>query len=143
MKQAARHSGLSRYRNYSVYDVTRIMGVTPQTVRRWIKQGLPALTDKRPFLILGADLVEFLKSRKADKQHCALDQCYCVKCRKPRPCAGAMAEFVPITASSGNLRALCPECSTLMHKRVSVAFLPELSKLLELSIEQVESTLIE
>jgi hypothetical protein len=30
-----------------------------------------------------------------------------------------MVEFVPITATSGNLRALCPECTSIMNRRIA------------------------
>ena len=31
-----------------------------------------------------------------------------------------MVDFLPITARSGNLRAICETCGTLMHRRASV-----------------------
>ena len=35
-----------------------------------------------------------------------------------------MIDFVPLSATSGNLNALCPECLTLMHRIVRKADLP-------------------
>ena len=51
------------------------------TVRRWTKSGLPSITDQKPLLILGEDLIEFLTLRKAPSQKCSPFECYCVKCR--------------------------------------------------------------
>jgi hypothetical protein len=31
-----------------------------------------------------------------------------------------MVDFVPVTERSGNLRAICESCGTLMHRRASV-----------------------
>jgi uncharacterized C2H2 Zn-finger protein len=32
-----------------------------------------------------------------------------------------MADYIVITATSGNLRGLCPTCGSLMHRRTSYA----------------------
>ena len=31
-----------------------------------------------------------------------------------------MADYVPITATSGNLRGLCPDCEALIYRRISL-----------------------
>ncbi|MBV9288215.1 MAG: helix-turn-helix domain-containing protein [Hyphomicrobiales bacterium] len=82
--------------------------MSKRTVRRWIKAGLPALTDQKPTLILGEDLLAFLTARKARSRRCRPEECYCVGCRSPQRPAGDMAEFIPLTTKTGNLRAICP-----------------------------------
>lgn len=125
------------HRPYKVDEAAQTLGVGKPTVRRWINSGkLPALTDRKPWLINGADLDDFLKASRAPRQKCRIDECYCVKCHEPQKPAGAMAEYIPLTPTSGNLRAICPVCDTLMHKRVSRAALPALRAILELSIAQ-------
>lgn len=133
--------GIKIHWNYTVDEVARALGVAKGTVRRWIKAGLPALTEKRPVLIIGADLLDFLKARSASRHRCEPHECYCVKCRAPRPPAGRMADFVALTPTSGNLRALCPECASLMHKRVGVAALEALALILELKRLSPDRTL--
>jgi hypothetical protein len=44
---------------------------------------------------------------------------YCLKCRVPKAPAAAMADYLPFTETTGNLRGLCPKCGTLMHRRVA------------------------
>ena len=107
------------HRNYTVDEAARALGVAKGTVRRWLKVGLPSIADRRPLLILGVDLVGFLRARRAKKATCRLDECYCFSCRAPRRPAFNAVEFIPLTSKGGNLRALCEECSTVMHKRVS------------------------
>jgi len=132
------------HRPYRVDEAARTLGVGPPTLRRWIKSGdLPALTNRKPWLINGADLDDFLKAACAPRQKCQPDECYCVKCRKPQKPACAMAEFVPLTPTGGNLRAICPDCGTLMHKRVSRAALPALGGILDLSFAQEPPHLID
>ena len=112
------------------------------TVRRWLKAGLPSLSDKRPCLILGGDLVDFLKNRKPPKQTCKPEECFCFKCKAPRKAAFAEAEYKPLTPSGGQLIGLCIECTTLMHKRVSLATLEALKGILHITIRQETKPLV-
>ncbi|MEA1940674.1 MAG: helix-turn-helix domain-containing protein [Pseudomonadota bacterium] len=127
---------VKKHRNYTAEEAARTLGVCKGTVRRWIKAGLPALTDRKPVLILGEDLTGWLKARKTPPQRCPPGECYCMKCRAPRQAAGSMAEFVPLNATGGNLRALCETCGTLMHRRVSNAQLEAFSVFLDVTIAQ-------
>lgn len=129
---------IRKHRNYTVEEVARTIGVCKGTVRRWIVAGLPALTDQKPALLLGADLICFLQSRTKPKRRCKLDQCYCFKCRTPRHAAFREAEFMPDKPTSGLLCALCEVCATVMYKRVSNARFAELAKLLDVSIRQAD-----
>lgn len=108
------------HRNYTVDEVARTLGPHKNTVRAWIKQGLPTIDSRRPTLIHGLDLARFLETRrKRAKKTCGPGQIYCVKCRFPKAPAGRMADYIPITAISGNLRGICPDCGILIHRRVS------------------------
>lgn len=124
------------HESYTVEEAARNQGVDKRTVRRWRKSGLPALTEKKPCIILGGDLVDFLKARKQPKQTCKPEECYCFKCRAPRKAAFREAEYKPITPTNGQLIALCGECTTLMHKRVSLATLEALKGILHITIRQ-------
>lgn len=106
-------------RSYTIDEAARKIGATKGTVRRWIEKGLPAIRDRKPFLILGEDLSDYMARRSRPKRSCPPGTCFCVKCDDARRPAGDMAEFVPVNASSGNLRAICPDCGNLMHRRTS------------------------
>ena len=116
------------------------MGVCKATVRRWIKQGLPAINDQKPFLILGRELIEFHEKRKRTKATCGLGEFYCFRCRQPKSAAFAEAELVNVTPTSVNLRALCATCSTVMHKRVSVRKLASLASILTIQNSKQTNT---
>ena len=111
-------------RTYTVDEAARTTGSSPVTIRRWLGKGLPAMTDRKPALILGEDLIAFLKARKPARQKCRPPECYCLKCRVPREPAFDTVEIIPINATTGNMRALCADCTTIMHKRVPLAVLP-------------------
>ena len=114
------------HRSYTVEEVAVLFGIHRQTVRRWIKAGLPAIDDRRPTLILGRHLVTFLGNRRQQKkQRCKPGEIYCVRCRQPRSPAGDIADYEPQTATLGNLIGLCPDCDTLIYRRINVTILDE------------------
>ena len=135
---------IKSHRNYKIDEAARKLGMAKGTVRRWVKSGeLPAITDIRPALILGADLIEFHKRRTKPKQKCRRNECYCVKCHKPKIPAENMVDYVPITLISGNLRGLCPECCTLIHRRISLVKLSTLEGVFEVTIQQADDDLMD
>lgn len=117
---------VKRHRSYTASEAGRLLGIATVTVRRWLKSGLPAITDRQPALIIGGDLIDFLAARKPVKQKCMGPQCYCLKCRAPRDPAFKVVEIVPLKSTSGNMRALCSACASVMHKRIRLAVLPSL-----------------
>jgi hypothetical protein len=128
-------------RAYTVDEVARTLEIAKVTVRRWLKSGLSSTDQRKPALIRGYDLPDFLKSRAKPKQRCPPGHCYCVKCRSVRKPDGAIAEYIVLTASSGNLRAICPVCGSLMHRRTSAAQLELLRAQLEVTIVEASPRL--
>ena len=133
------------HRNYSIEEAARLSGVASLTVRRWIKDELlPAVLGRKPILILGTELADFLGARSHHGgAKLQLEQCYCFKCRSPRSPALGFAEFIPRTPTTGNIRAFCEICDTVMNKAVSMSSLPALSRLVEVTIGQAEQHLMD
>jgi hypothetical protein len=114
------------HRNYTAGEIASLFGIHKNTVRAWVKSGLPTYDKRRPMLILGLDLAEFLRARRArNKQTCQPGEIYCVRCRAPKFPAGDMAEYQPVTEKFGNLEAICPDCDSIMNRRVSMAKLAQ------------------
>lgn len=134
-KRTSKRRSIKNHRNYNVEEAAIAAAVSKVAVRRWLKQGLPALYDQKPTLILGADLNAFLSRRKSDRAKCRLDECYCFKCRAPRAAAGSMADITPFNQASGNISAICEECGTMMNKRMAMRDLPALQRVLDVSIK--------
>ncbi|MEQ1942334.1 MerR family DNA-binding transcriptional regulator [Mesorhizobium sp. VNQ89] len=112
---------IKRNRPYTPDEAAHLTGVTPVTIRRWRERGLMSIPETRPAIILGCDLIDFVKAQQTPKQHCQPHECYCLKCRAPRAPAFDEVEIIVINVRSGNMRALCCECTTVMHKRIPLA----------------------
>lgn len=125
---------IKKHRPYTVDEIARTLDVCRATVRRWFKNGLPAIDSRKPVMARGVALHQFLTARAKPKTSCPPGQCFCVKCRESRPPAGAMAEFVPLTPTTGNLRGLCPNCGTMMHRRTSLKQLEQIRPILSVTI---------
>jgi hypothetical protein len=115
--------------SYTIEEAASLLQVHRNTVRYWIKCGLPVFTDQRPHLIQGGDLVVFLKGRReANRQKCGPGQFFCLKCRRPQAPADGMVDYEPSTAARGTLVGICPACETLMYRFVSQARLAAIAR---------------
>ncbi|WP_430417027.1 helix-turn-helix domain-containing protein [Parasphingorhabdus sp.] len=85
--------------NYSADDISRLLDVHKNTVRKWIKHGLPVIDDDRkPKLVLGSDLRSWLEQkRKSAKQPCRPGELFCLKCKIPKRPALDMVDYIPKT----------------------------------------------
>ena len=116
-KRHPNHRLVKIHRSYTVAEISNLFATHRNTVRGWIKSGLQTIDDKRPVVVLGSELITFLRIRRAAKKRpCAPGQMYCVRCRTARFPAGGMSEFKPISGTLGNLIAICPECACFMHR---------------------------
>lgn len=125
------------HRNYTVDEIAHLFGIHKNTVRDWVKRGLPTSDGRRPMLILGRELVAFLTARRTkNKRTCQPGEIYCVRCRSPRAPAGDMVDYMPVTATLGNLVAICSACETMMYRRVSLAKLAQVRGDLDITMPQ-------
>jgi excisionase family DNA binding protein len=107
--------------SYTFDEAARALGVHRNTIRHWVQKcGLSAMTEKRPYLILGADLVAFLKGRRqSKKRRCGPGELYCLKCRVPRAPIPGLIEYRPATTTRGEIIGICSRCETVVHRFVS------------------------
>ncbi len=137
---ATRHSNprlVKTHRNYTVEDIAHLFSIHKNTVRGWIKQGLPIIDDKRPMLILGRDLFDFLQARRVkNKRPCKPNQMYCLRCRTPKIPAGNIADYQPVTESQGNLFGICPDCDASMNRCTSMVKLKQIREQIDITFPQ-------
>lgn len=138
------HRLIKTHRSYTVDELARLLATHKNTIRNWIKNGLPAVDDRRPTLIKGSELTAFLKARRGSaKKPCGPGLLFCLKCRSPREPGALMADYLPLTPTSGNLCGLCPECFTPMFRRVALSRLDQVRGNLEIAFREGQPRLRE
>lgn len=119
-----RHSARSirKLRTYNVREAAKATGATPETVRRWAKNGLEAVEGVYPPIFRGVEIIAFLKRRdEGRKQPCGPGRMYCLHCKERKTPAFGEAEFWPDGPKLGTLKGLCPDCTGIMNRRTSRA----------------------
>ena len=123
------------HRNYTVEEIASLFGVHKNTVRTWIKRGLPVIDRARPMLILGSELRNYLKDKRLSKKRkCKPTELYCVSCKAPRRPALDMVKFKAVEGSTGCLIGLCSVCDSVTNKFCSQENLKAIQSQLEVTI---------
>lgn len=127
------------HRNYTVDEIARLYGVHRNTVRAWLKRGLRTVDERRPLLVLGRDLADYLRQRRTEsKRPCGPGELYCLRCREPRVPANRRVVYRPLTPTQGNLVGRCGHCGVGLFRRISLAKLPGIEAVLGVMCEQGE-----
>ena len=138
-KRLPNHRLVKIHLNYTVEEIALLLNVHKNTVRSWIKDGLATCDDRRPVLVLGVQLADFLKARRTlNKQPCRLGEFFCFRCRRPRAPAGSMADCLLVTEKIGHLQAICPDCFCIMNRKVSLAKLDQFRSVLTIMLRQAQ-----
>ena len=128
--------------SFTVEEIARTLNVHKNTVRSWLKAGLEAIDQHRPIMVQGKVLRAFLEHKRiANRRCCPPGTFFCLKCRAPRRPALGMVDFIPLSPSSGNIRALCETCGTLMHRGVNWAQLEALKADFEVRVAEPDARL--
>ncbi len=122
-------------RNYTYEGLADIFGVHKNTVAMWVKNGLPCLKERRPFLIMGADARAYLKARRIkNKQTCKANELFCMRCKTPTTPAENFVEYVPVSPTKGRLVGFCSRCECVVNKFVSFDNLAVCSEIYDLTL---------
>lgn len=133
------HRLVKIHHSYTVEEVARLFGIHKNTVRDWLRNGLSALCERRPLVILGPVLVDYLKARRAkNKRKCRPGEIYCVRCREPRHPKDQQAIYQALTPTNGNLIGRCSRCAIRIFRRISLAKLSQVSGELRVTIPEAQ-----
>lgn len=126
------------HRNYTFEELAVVFGVHKNTVSIWVKNGLPCLKEKRPFLILGADAKLYLQGQRAGKkQRCKPNELFCMRCKAPTRPAENFVEYFPLSATKGRLTGFCERCGCVVNKFARFDSLERYSVLFDLTKPKV------
>jgi len=130
---------IKKNQSYSVEELADVIGVTQATVRNWIKAGMPILDGKRPLFVMGFQAQDFLRNRTAKaKRPLEPGELYCFGCKAPRMPYGLIADFVPSSAPSGRLIALCERCQKQVYRSISLNQKASFSEILDIATRAAE-----
>lgn len=124
-------------RHYRYDDAARLLGLSTQTVRGWRKEGLIVLTGKKPHVILGEHLIEFVEARQKPRIQMEPDQFRCFTCQVPRRALDRVVFYTDLTASRGQLEAFCEECGGTCSRFSARSKLPGLTPFFEIVMPKV------
>ena len=122
-------------RTYTIEEAAHALGITPATVRAWAKSGLPVMRSRRPYLILGEALRDFLAARtKKAKAPLGRDQLYCLRCKAPRIPMWLMVDCVSQTPNTARLVGLCEVCGGTCNRMISRDKISDFARVFDLAI---------
>lgn len=122
-------------RNYTFEELAAVLGVHKNTVAAWVKNGLPCLNERRPYLILGSHAREYLLNQRAlKKQTCKPNELYCLRCKCPTTPAENFVEYTPITPTKGRLSGFCSSCECVINKFISPKKLARYEQVFDVSL---------
>jgi hypothetical protein len=101
---------------YTTAELGTDLGVLPQTVRSWVRLGMPHRRDERNHLwIDGAAFTTWVRTQRPPRRPGALrsDEGYCFKCRGPVPMANPQSR---VSGKRLLLTAPCPNCGTTVSR---------------------------
>ncbi|WP_395697103.1 helix-turn-helix domain-containing protein [Methylocella sp.] len=128
--------------SYTASELAKRLGIHKNTVRNWMRAGLPCLGG-RPALFHGGTVRAFLSARNARRrQPCPPGFLYCFRCRDRRKPALGLVDYVDRENGAGNLTAICESCGAIMNRRAGRDRLGAIMPGLDVQIRQAAPTLV-
>jgi Helix-turn-helix domain len=105
---------------YDVNEAARALDKTPATIRNWIKDGLPVMSSRKPYLISGEAIREYLRAKyKASKRPLDPDTLFCPACGVGRQPVGMEASISSLTVYTSLLKGVCSHCCGTSTRMIS------------------------
>jgi hypothetical protein len=101
--------------SYRIDELAAELDIDKKTCLRWIAEGLKTVSgSKKPILIMGKDIKEFIRARNSKKKvRLKRHEFYCFKCKVPR-----RAKRGTITRSGDTKKGNCSVCNGKMTKKI-------------------------
>ena len=123
-------------RHYTYEEAADLLRLTSHTVRSWRPKGLSVMDSRKPHLILGEALIEYVERNKTKRSlQLCVDQMLCFTCKAPRRPLGGLVDYVPFTDTRGRLVGLCEVCEGSVQKFATKARLHEFDEIFDIAIK--------
>lgn len=107
-------------RTYDVSEAANALGRTPATIRHWIKDGLEVMATRKPYLILGQAIRDYIRAKSASrKRPLASDEIYCLSCKAGRTPLAMSVTLSAQTSKTSRINGLCGTCGAPMSRIIS------------------------
>ena len=114
---------------YDVSEAARALGKSPATLRNWIQDGFPIMATRKPYLISGAALREYLRAKYGKpKTILSSDELYCLCCQAGRHPVDMAVVATPNNSKTTRLRGICLECGAKACRLVSNASVSQFAR---------------
>lgn len=111
---------------YEIGEAERALGKSPATIRNWVKDGLPIMAQRRPYLISGAALRDYLRTKYSNsKSQLAFDELLCMACRQGRKPCNMEVERISNNSKTCRLKGTCDHCGASAARIISMNRVPE------------------
>lgn len=105
---------------YEIGEAAAVLGKSPATIRNWIKDGLPVMASRKPYLISGAAIRSYLRDKyQKSKSPLAPDELFCLSCRAGRKPKGMAVEVFANTPKTTRLKGVCECCGACSNRMIS------------------------
>ncbi len=105
---------------YEVGEAAKALGKSNATIRNWIKDGLPVMSSKKPYLISGLEIRSYLRQKyQGQKTPLRDDELYCLSCRKGRQPLNLQVIPTPNTTKTLRLIGTCERCGAAASRIIS------------------------
>jgi len=133
--------------SYEIKGAAKALECSTATIRNWVKDGLPIMADRKPFLIDGRDLRAFARERSQGlkwvktKTNAPWNYFACFRCKAYRKPALLMVDFIPSGPEKGRMEGICEACEAIIVKFCKASKLPQYSTTLDVTYQSGADTL--
>lgn len=114
---------------YEIGEAARTLGKSPATIRNWIKDGLPVMAQRKPYLISGAAIRDYLRAKYANaKSPLAFDELLCMGCGKGRKPLDMEVECVPNNSNTFRIIGVCDQCGATAARIIAKRKAPDFAR---------------
>lgn len=119
---------IRKKRTYTVKTASEVMNRSERTILDWIRKRFikPISLEQRPYFILGAELYEFEKKRRANRKVKLKDgEFYCLSCKKATTSIPEKIKVMFQRKKIGNndnlvvITGICNKCSSKLYYRTT------------------------